>query len=247
MQELMHIIGRLAMAASLLVVFMGFPHQICQNYKSKSAKGLSFLMIIAACIVYPLWAIYGFLKTDWYLIVPQSTGTVLAFMLLAQKIYYFPKLKLDRFTKKILNPLYPQENIFLVNVVAFEPQNQTIMANFRVPQSNIYTKKPIIYVTAIEYLFCLNQICYLLIGHMINETDQFYFLDLMQYVKLIKDCKLYLKSTEIIYAENIPKNTDFQITAQLISYKYYPRSNKASCIIEFTGPIRGTVCLIAIM
>jgi len=247
MSELAHLFGRLAMSASLLVVFIGFPHQIWQNFVTKSAKGLSFLIIISACVVYPLWAIYGALKFDWYLIVPQTTGTILAYVLLAQKIYYFPKIKLDDFTKKILKPLYPQENIFFISIVDIDPAGGIITAEFCVPQSNIYTNKPIIYVTAIEYLFCLNQICYVLIGKIIYNTNNFYFIDFNQYLSLIKSCKLYLKSVEIIYAESVEKNCKFQITARLLSYKYFLRSNKASCTIEFIGPIKGTVSLVAVM
>jgi len=84
----MKILGTLAMLASLLIIFLGFPAQIIKNYRRKSCDGLAPLLVYSACCGYTLWSAYGWVKPDWFLAISQTPGCILAFILLFQLFYY---------------------------------------------------------------------------------------------------------------------------------------------------------------
>ena len=84
----MPILGTLAVIASLTIVVIGLPHQIYKNYQRKSCEGLAPSLIISACFTYTLWGLYGWTKPDYFLIVAQTPGSILAFVLLFQLFYY---------------------------------------------------------------------------------------------------------------------------------------------------------------
>lgn len=87
----MSTIGILAVAASLTITLLGLPAQIIKNYRRKSCDGLAPSLIYSACCTYALWSIYGWTKPDWFLVVAQTPGCVLAFILLFQLLYYRKK------------------------------------------------------------------------------------------------------------------------------------------------------------
>ena len=83
----MSIFGILATIASLTIV-LGLLAQIVKNYQWKSCEGLSTHLVYSACISYTLWALYGWTKPDWHLVVSQTPGCILAFVLLFQLFSY---------------------------------------------------------------------------------------------------------------------------------------------------------------
>ena len=83
-----NIIGSIATIASLTVVFIGLPAQIFKNYKMKNTEGLADSLVYAACFTYTLWSLYGWTKPDLFIIIAQTPGTILAFILLFQVFYY---------------------------------------------------------------------------------------------------------------------------------------------------------------
>ena len=87
----MSIIGILAAIASLTIIVLGIPAQIIKNYRRKSCDGLDPLLIYSACVAYTLWSLYGWTKPDWFLVVSQTPGCVLAFIILFQFFYYRKK------------------------------------------------------------------------------------------------------------------------------------------------------------
>lgn len=84
----MEVVGLSAMIASLAIVFAGLPSQIYKNWKFKSTKGLSTGLIVAAVFTYTLWAIYGWMKPDYFLAIAQTPGSVMAIIIVIQIIYY---------------------------------------------------------------------------------------------------------------------------------------------------------------
>jgi uncharacterized protein with PQ loop repeat len=85
--ELVKIFGTLAALSSTLFLW-GLIGQIFTNKKIKNTSGLSNKMVYSACIAYSFWAVYGFLKPDIFLIITQTSGAALAFVLLFQVFYY---------------------------------------------------------------------------------------------------------------------------------------------------------------
>lgn len=87
----MSIIGILATISSLAIVLVGLPVQIIKNYRRKSCDGLAPMLILSALCTYTLWSIYGWTKPDWFLVVSQTPGSMLAFVLLVQLFVYREK------------------------------------------------------------------------------------------------------------------------------------------------------------
>ena len=87
----MPLIGILATLASLVITLIGFPAQILRNYRRKSCDGLAPSLIYSACVSYTLWGIYGWTKPDVFIIISQTSGGVLSFIVLFQLFHYRKK------------------------------------------------------------------------------------------------------------------------------------------------------------
>ncbi|MFA6095511.1 MAG: PQ-loop repeat-containing protein [Candidatus Paceibacterota bacterium] len=88
MPDLTHLFGFLASLMSLVIACIGFPAQIVKNYRRKSCEGLSLLLVWPAFAGYTLWTIYGLLKSDWFLFVPQGLGIIFSGILVIQVFAY---------------------------------------------------------------------------------------------------------------------------------------------------------------
>jgi uncharacterized protein with PQ loop repeat len=84
-------IGFLATMASLIILFVGFPSQIYENYKRKSCEGLSLPLVFSVSLSYSLWSLYGWMKPDKFLICAQTPGVVFGLILIFQLFYYRKK------------------------------------------------------------------------------------------------------------------------------------------------------------
>lgn len=84
MNKLTSIIGIIATIFSLIFVFIGLSSQLLKNYRLKSVKGLAFISFLFSFLVFFSWFIYGILKKDFYLIISQGAGTVIALLILFQ-------------------------------------------------------------------------------------------------------------------------------------------------------------------
>ncbi|OQB06403.1 MAG: MtN3/saliva family protein [bacterium ADurb.Bin212] len=84
----MPVIGILATVASLMIVLLGLPAQIINNYRRKSCEGLAPQLVYAAVCTYTLWAIYGWTKPDLFLATAQTPGCILSLVLLYQLVKY---------------------------------------------------------------------------------------------------------------------------------------------------------------
>jgi len=87
----MPVIGAIAVIASLMIIVLGLPAQIIKNYRRQSCDGIAPSLIYSACCTYALWSLYGWTKPDWFLVVAQTPGCVLALVLLFQLFYYRKK------------------------------------------------------------------------------------------------------------------------------------------------------------
>ena len=87
----MSVIGILATIASLTIIVLGLPAQIVKNYRRKNCDGIAPPLIYSACCTYTLWSVYGWTKPDWFLVISQTPGCVLAFVLLFQLLVYGKK------------------------------------------------------------------------------------------------------------------------------------------------------------
>ncbi len=88
--QLVNIMGFIA--ASVTVIYSGFglPVQFIRNYKQKSTKGLSLLMMSVMFISFSCWVVYASVEPqpDWYIIVPNSLGAIGSLLILFQFAIY---------------------------------------------------------------------------------------------------------------------------------------------------------------
>ena len=82
--EIINILGYNAILAGLLGVIIGLVTQIIKNYRRKSTEGLSFWWILLAFYSYVSWLLYGILKQDFFLTVPQTLGSACMVIILFQ-------------------------------------------------------------------------------------------------------------------------------------------------------------------
>lgn len=74
--ETIDIVGITASVISVIYTGFGMPVQIYKNYTVKSTAGLSLSMMILLQLTLVSWVVYGILKTDWYIILPNFLGSI---------------------------------------------------------------------------------------------------------------------------------------------------------------------------
>lgn len=78
------IISVVGFLAGALTTAANLP-QVWKTYRDKSAKGLSFRMLLILSLGLALWMVYGFLTDSLPLILTNGIGTVLIVSLIAMK------------------------------------------------------------------------------------------------------------------------------------------------------------------
>lgn len=88
--EAVDIIGLLATSITIIYSGLGLPVQFYKNYKQKSTKGLSFIMMVVMFFSFSCWVVYGAIKTqpDWYIIVCNFFGAIGSLLILFQFVLY---------------------------------------------------------------------------------------------------------------------------------------------------------------
>ncbi len=74
--DTINIVGITASIISVIYTGLGMPVQIYKNYSSKSTAGLSLSMMILLFMTLISWVVYGILKSDWYIIIPNFIGSL---------------------------------------------------------------------------------------------------------------------------------------------------------------------------
>ncbi|MEM6838794.1 MAG: SemiSWEET transporter [Cyanobacteria bacterium P01_C01_bin.120] len=87
----------LGIVAGTLTTFAYFP-QVLKTWRSRSADGMSWSMLIILCIGIALWLVYGVYAHDMPLIMANLLTLVFSSAILAVKIRYeaVPKLRAQR-------------------------------------------------------------------------------------------------------------------------------------------------------
>ena len=89
--SLLLIVGMLTLIFTFIVKLIGFPDQVMKNYKRKSTKGVSTVMMILMWFAYVLWSIYGYLRNDLVLMVGHGLGVITIGIILFQIVKYHNK------------------------------------------------------------------------------------------------------------------------------------------------------------
>jgi len=84
-------LGWIASIITVVYTAFGLPVQIRKNVKGHSASGLSLFLFVFLFLTFTSWVIYGVVKPDWFIVVPNGLGSLCAFILVCQIIYYGSK------------------------------------------------------------------------------------------------------------------------------------------------------------
>lgn len=243
---LTYILGTLATIGSLAIVFLGLPAQIYKNYRNKSTSGLAPLLFYLAFYVYTAWCLYGWFKPDWFLVAAQTPGSLLSLILLIQFLWYGrKKVVIAEEVKEILSLLYPLEEIFVTDILLYFKPGQMMRLSCFVPLHKSYTHQPFSYVTAEQYIRCLSQASYLLMGLLIRDrmvgSNQ---IDFEDFKKLMINQEIWFRRSNIKYLKNVPKQTEFVIEVKLVEIKTVKQF--AICELEIRGGIlKGNIEFVA--
>jgi len=104
--------------------------------------------------------------------------------------------------------------------------------------------QPIEYVTAEQYVRCLSQLSYVLVGFLIQDkVADFDFADYETFKRLMVECKMWFRRSDLRYLKNIPKGADFELSLTL---KEVGTLRVFSiCVLEIGGVIRGELEFVA--
>ncbi|MEM6436049.1 MAG: SemiSWEET transporter [Cyanobacteria bacterium P01_D01_bin.115] len=83
----MDLITELGLAAGLLTTMAYFP-QVLKTWRSRSAEGMSWSMLIILCVGITLWLVYGLSVHDTPVILANLFTLLFAAAILAMKISY---------------------------------------------------------------------------------------------------------------------------------------------------------------
>lgn len=81
-------IGYIACVITIVYTSFGLPNQILKNYKLKSTASLSLMLFVLLFFTFSSWVVYGIIKPDWFVAIPNALGAFFAFILVCQIIYY---------------------------------------------------------------------------------------------------------------------------------------------------------------
>lgn len=84
MEEFFGVIGT-------LTAFVGVWPQVIKSFRTKTAKGVSILMLLNYLLGSFAWLMYGLLRKSPFLIFGNLSALIVGSILLSQKIYYSNK------------------------------------------------------------------------------------------------------------------------------------------------------------
>ena len=90
--SLVNILGWSALSITIIYASFGIFTQVIQNFKRKSTSGLSLVMIILSFITFFIWFLYGVMKPDFYISIPNLIGSIITAMILVQFWIYRKKV-----------------------------------------------------------------------------------------------------------------------------------------------------------
>ena len=83
-------LGWLASIGSIVYLSIGLPCQVHKNFKSRSTKGVSLMLVIFMCVSIVLWLGYAWTKQprDMFIFVSNLPGLLFSLILLCQFYVY---------------------------------------------------------------------------------------------------------------------------------------------------------------
>jgi len=146
--------------------------------------------------------------------------------------------------RELLELLYVPDAIYLHEVVAYSAEQKFTTGRFVVPRLPSYSRRPLEYVTAEQYVRCLSQLSYVVVGFLIQDRiADFDFADCETFKRLMTEHKMWFRRSDLRYLKNILKETSFGLTLTL--KKVGTLRVFSVCVLEISGVFRGELEFVA--
>lgn len=144
--------------------------------------------------------------------------------------------------RSILRFIYPPEAIYLRKIVSYSSEERTVTGQFYVPMTPSYVSPPIPYVSAEQYIRCLFQLSYALVGLLIQDGI-IGFASFEMFKRLMTNYKMWFRRSDLRYVKNTLKEAEFEISLTL--KKVDTLRVFSVCILEIGGVVRGELEFVA--
>ncbi len=146
--------------------------------------------------------------------------------------------------RELLELLYMPEAVYLHEVVVYSAERKSATGRFSVPRLPSYSRQPFEYVTAEQYVRCLSQLSYVVVGFLIQDrVADLDFADYETFKRLMIEHKMWFRRSNLHYLKNIRKGTDFELSLTL--KKVGTIRVFSLCVLEINGVIRGELEFVA--
>ena len=147
--------------------------------------------------------------------------------------------------RELLELFYLPEMIYLREGVEYSVEKKSVRGYFHIPGSHTYSCQPLGYVTGSQYLMCLSQLAYILLGYLVRDkTADFDFVDFKTFKRLMTECKMWFREIRRLrFLKNVQKDTEFELTLTL--KKVSTPRGFAVCILEIGGVARDELEFVA--
>lgn len=139
---------------------------------------------------------------------------------------------------ELLELKYPPESIYLREVVAYSAEQKSASGRFAVPHLQSYTRQPFEHVAVEQYIRCLSQLSYVVVGFLIqDQVADFNFTNYDIFKRLMVAQKMWFRRSDLRYLKKIPKGTNFELSLTLKDVRTIRVFSV--CVLEVRGVIRG--------
>ena len=122
----------------------------------------------------------------------------------------------------VLDLLYKPDAVYLKEISSYSTENKVVTGHFSIPLQPSYTKESFGYVTAENYIRCLSQLSYVLVGFLIEDGyPGSTFACTETFNRLMVEQKMWFRWSDIHYSKNTAKNTNFPIILKLKNVKIW--------------------------
>jgi len=237
------------MLSSMAFVSIGLLRQFLHNRRRRNCEGVEPLTFILLLIVYASWSLYGWTKPgqpDWFMSVPMTLGAIMSIALTLQYVYYtlvhHQRISVSssglRRATRVLCSIFRNDVVFLKRVTAYSAEERSMTGEFVLPQTHIYTFRPIDYVSASEKLACGVQLIFVLVCSL--AADGVLAGSTQHYEQILQRHQMRLRQVSLDVTSHIPKNHVFVIAAKLAEVT---ASDSSRLRLLLEGDVSGEVIL----
>ena len=138
--------------------------------------------------------------------------------------------------RALLELFYESEAIYLQKIV-YDAVGKTITGQFIVPSGTTYSRVAVDYVTAEQYMRCLSQLSYVLVGFLVRDgVIGKGSMNFSRFQRFMTASLLWLRRSKLHYHTHVGREVPFELTLQVVATRLL-RGQFATCTLSVGGAI----------